>query len=308
MDRLTRRFCFALWAIVVATGAAAQDTSQINAIWRGWMAEYGLTTGQIAIRNNGRLIAEDAQGTASNSPRPLASVSKTVTAACLDAIAPGIWGRPAADFISGAPRVPLKRYAIHAAGLRPDRTQYLRPNTWPGRPADIPIARNAFSHPAGATTVFYNNENYAVLGTVLRSITQDTPSACARALGMPSLRWSTDWRGAGGFGGFAATAREVAQLGEQWSGRRPHRIAVADLPNDTSRAVPGAFLYEGPTPVHGHSGQLCRRDRLLGPRRGDGAWWLNAGGTTIAVTWSGCPPNASVRQLEAAIGAVLARR
>ncbi|MGR3467608.1 MAG: hypothetical protein ACU0CI_06980 [Shimia sp.] len=307
MGRLRRLFLATLGALTLGTSAPAQSPSDLTGIWQDWMRQHELSVGQIAIRRSGRLVATRAIGTTPDRARPLASVSKTVTAACLDTLAPVIWSRPASDFIAGAPDTALNRYAVHAAGLTPDATQTLRPQTWPGPPADLPIARRAFSRAAGASAVFYNNENYAVLGVVLRQIARDPATRCARALGLPSLGWARDWRGAGAFGGFAATARDVAALGERWSARKPQRIGIAPMPDGVSRAVPGAFVLVGRTPVHAHSGQLCRRDWLLGPRRGDGAWWLNAAGTTIAVTWAGCPPDQAIRRLETAIAEALAR-
>ncbi|MGB3554715.1 MAG: serine hydrolase, partial [Jannaschia sp.] len=72
--------------LAVAPPAAAQTedrADRIVAAWTEWVEAGGTAASTIAVLHAGELVAEQGIGTAPDTPMPLASLSKAVTAACL---------------------------------------------------------------------------------------------------------------------------------------------------------------------------------------------------------------------------------
>ncbi|MBY5934396.1 serine hydrolase [Tateyamaria omphalii] len=128
----------------------------------------------------------------------LASVSKSITAVCMmDLVDDGLadWSNPLHNFVEPAPDVTLGELVTHTSGIGPDVTQIAMLG-WLGQTAgdsghfsrqvlDLVNARGELGGTRGQYN--YNNENYAILGLAIETITgQPFFEACAERLELPA--------------------------------------------------------------------------------------------------------------------------
>lgn len=267
--------------------------------WAEWIRTAQIDTATLAILRDGKIVAEAAIGTPPDTARPLASLSKAITAACLLALKDRLPATTRVGDLLGAG--PLATATIadllnHSAGVWPDATQ----NNWAlalarrartGAVAARALARPPDPERQGVFT--YNNENYAILGAMIEAATGKPYAVACRAAGaVPEGASATGpWAAHGPWGGWdsgaAAYARFLWQLTAQAAALDPlftsvnartrHGMGLLWRDSDTG---PSAFAF----------GQLC----WLG--RGDGGFaTTHPGGWSIVTLYDGCGPDRAGR-------------
>lgn len=177
-----------VWAVLVlyvlAVPAVAQDShDRLNTAFADWLSAQG-TTGALGTGARRADGAWDVRGKAHvHAPLSgeLASVSKSITAACAHALVQDGrlgWGESVADHLGDAPDVTVGELVTHTSGLGPDSTQnamhrWLDDAQDPSGHASAQVlaAVNARGAQSGVRGQFsYNNENYALLGLVIEAV------------------------------------------------------------------------------------------------------------------------------------------
>lgn len=232
----------------LATPVAA-DEAAIEAAWRAWVADVGATRSSIAITRDGQVVARHGIGMDADAPAAVASLSKAITGACvLSLIEDGAFayetpldevlaGR--VDIIGQGGDITVQQLLTHTSGLNYDRTQtLLNPTLWGGRDMHEHFAMLALQRPVGRPDYYYNNENYAVLGTVISEVTGLTvEDACRPRVLMGLETAAPDGRTGGGlaWGGWSISMADYA------------RFAASLNVTDDWPGVPfGGGVYYGP--------------------------------------------------------------
>ncbi|MEO0487841.1 MAG: serine hydrolase domain-containing protein [Pseudomonadota bacterium] len=263
------------------------------AAWEQWMAKNRIPAGQISVWEDGAEIAAAQIGIDKTGAIGLASVSKTVVAACVHALVERgrvSWSDPTARHLDIGDDRTVLEFALHTGGLGADRTQDAPMARWRGPENDAAWSEEAFARAAEPRGTYrYSNENYAILGAVLETQVGDIVPACRETLAMPSLTRSQGWPGAGAFGGLAASAYDIAHLATQWASHAPDTIGTVPV-RDTISYVPGAVSAPlGTGRAYWHGGRLCDRPTIFHKARGTGAYWVSYGtGRVVAMTHAAC--------------------
>ncbi len=175
--------------LVVSQAASAQDSfaiARIDAVFRGWAKSLGADSGVLAVTYKGRVVHEAGLNMRADRPVEIASLSKAVTAACVQkAVARGALSYDSTVGAVLGARMPLARQSYgqitvtqlltHTAGLWPDRTQRsmigwyrdTSPRYWEA--SRDALGRKLQRRKPGKFE--YNNENYAILGAMLEAAT-----------------------------------------------------------------------------------------------------------------------------------------
>lgn len=211
--------CLAL----LASQAGAEEAA-IEQAWRGWVDAVGATRSVLAVTKDGAIVGQFAIGMDVDDSVPVASLSKAVTGACVLALErEGLLARDAElgdvigdrpDLIGQGARITLVSLLTHTSGLDIDETQSIsHPALWGAQDMHDEVARTALARDPGPPEFFYNNENYAVLGSVIKHVTgQSVEAACApRVFGQATTaRPHPRVGGALAWGGWQMTMEELA--------------------------------------------------------------------------------------------------
>lgn len=188
------------------------NTASVEAAWRGWMVESGVTESSLAIGHAGAILHSAAQKRLSENAYPMASLSKAITAMCLNQIllhsaysrdstmsdlAPEFAKMnftPASQMAS----LTLTQVATHTSGL-PTKLHYGKMSTRNVTLSSQPtMARAALKEaenlgPRGSYN--YSNANYAILGFLIEAMTGE-PYAdhCKRTILRPKPGSQGAWR------------------------------------------------------------------------------------------------------------------
>lgn len=224
---LLTTFCFLIAPPMVS---AADKTDQIESAWRGWMTDQGIKAGTIAIGFEGNLAREAGIGWPADQAAPIASLSKLITGLCiLDLVDKGklsleaTIGEVFPDYPTarGAEEMVLGDILTHSAGLGNDRTQKKMP-LWLGdeNPRHAEVAKHTIRkgpHQQIKGKYFYNNENYAIFGHVIETITSESYAAyCDREIlkpaGVTTAKLSPVYGGFAAWGGWEMNASDFLNL------------------------------------------------------------------------------------------------
>lgn len=203
-------------------GTAAADADRVEAAWRDWARQTGVGATSIAIVRDRQVVRALGIGMEANAPAPLASLSKTIIGSCvMELERRGTLSRsqtmaqllgPSRIYMTdGAARIAVAELLTHSSGLATDSTQG-RPSPWRAAGGDrtLAVTRSAMARTPGPKRFFYNNENYAVLGTVIAAVTgQSAAQICPRLLGIDA-RVSAEFGGGVPWGGFEMSAPAFA--------------------------------------------------------------------------------------------------
>ena len=176
--------------LALASPVAADEDAILRA-WTEWVGSYDVGRSSLAITFNGELVSDHGSGMRADEPVPLASLSKAITGACvLSLIDEGLLAeesqlsevfadRP--DMVGNAGEVTVFDLLTQTSGLDYDRTQSVaNPTLWGASDMHDQITALAVQRPLGAPDFFYNNENYAALGSIIMQVTgQSVEQACA---------------------------------------------------------------------------------------------------------------------------------
>jgi CubicO group peptidase (beta-lactamase class C family) len=310
-----------------APGPTETQIAAIEATWRGWMAETGLSQGAMALAlPDGRVIGAGLERDAST-PVPVASLSKAITGLCLAGLLAehGLdWSTRLGDIAAGmsaagvTPRpwnadVTLGGLATHTAGLQPDLTQGELVGRTHGalglhrRVASEALAEGAIRGTPG--TYFYSNTNYAVLGVAIEALSGRSYAAtCMERVLHPAGIEGAVIEGRMGsmssYAGWEVSAEDYARLARHWfAAGQPH----VDAPETGALAGGYAMGYfiegSGRDAMVTHNGRLCFDEAL---REGHGASFVAHGsGLAFAASWGNCIDRAAYTRLTDAITALM---
>jgi CubicO group peptidase (beta-lactamase class C family) len=218
-----RLICLAALALFGAPPILAADPVEA---FSEWASDEGAADTAIAVVRAGTLVhARNA-----DIPRDLASNSKAITALCIRALVEEgalRWGSSLSDVLGRpAPDATVAQLVTHASGIAPDSTQ-LRMGFWLNEAAPrhahvtrIVLARGRQKGTRGMFS--YNNENYALLGRIIETVTgQGYEAACrARVLVPAGVTGALSPRFAAfaAWGGWRMGMKDHARLIAHWFG------------------------------------------------------------------------------------------
>ena len=281
----------AIFALVCAATPVWADVPQrLESAFRTWAFSVGADAAVMSIWRGDTPHGEIAIGMAPDTPVELASLSKAITALCAAGmIVDGTWqtSTTSAEVLGYGPEgLTVGALMTHSAGLGPDQTQGAM-QRWLDRRkdrADVAAekALNRAEQTAERGSYSYNNENYAVLASMISARTgQPHTRFCQKTVldraGVSTARLSPRTGSMAGWGGWMMSVADYARL-VQWAygpegmiGKDPSAWPQADMGG-------GMFYGVGMTARpfqddmnYWHFGLLCFPGRL------------NAG--TYAVSW-----------------------
>lgn len=274
----------------------------INA-WRQWANVGGTSASTITVLRNGELVREASIGIPADTSLPLASLSKAITAACMDKLSEA--GRISLDEtlgdlieLSGPMRsTTVAQLLTNTSGIWPDSTQG-NPNLQRVETEQIDavtrvaISRNEQMGEIG--TYAYNNENYAILGAVVQEVTGEAyEDFCSNAvlapLGIASANLTGKWAAHGSWGGWSMSASDYASFA--WAtfgpaskvGATPEDWPSIELGSGTNFGMGTLWRRMNERHLFWFSGMLCWDGN------GDGGYFASYGGEWLVVTlYSDC--------------------
>lgn len=262
----------------------------IEAAWRGWMTDVGAQTGSLAVMKDGAVVLEVGAGLRdSGDPVVLASLSKAVSAMCLDAIlqkhrlgydttleelAPRLEavGMRVRDRIA---TITIGQLITQQSGLTRDVTQ----GTFNGvrnaefaRNVGYANAAGKASHGRRAGKFTYNNGNYALLGAVTEALEKRSQEeACQLALfqpnGITTARLNPEWRALGAFGGWEMSVADYLRFVEAFFapgtpyGDAPKKRPHAPVANSAYYGLGVFFRVQSGRATFWHTGRICTDGR-----------------------------------------------
>jgi len=263
---------------VLACSGVRADTGDLEYAWRTWMKEQESAGSTLAIIQDGTLVGTWGHRMEADTVLPLASLSKAITGACvmalideavvqLDTPMANIFGnRP--DLLPGyareAGRITVAQLLTHTSGLVDDPSQRLfYPAWWGGYDGPDPVTAQALSLPIGGHGHFYNNLNYAILGSMIAERTGESPAvACGRRVleGLDTAAPSEIYGGTLSYAGWAMSAADYTRFADGLRVRPDWpRVNV----HDGVEYGPGVEIEDwGRGQIIHHSGSYC----LIGTR------------------------------------------
>ena len=304
--------CAALLFFIATIGTSLSASEAVLSLWRDWVTSVGARDSAIAVMHNGEMAYGEAIGASLETARPIHSISKMITGACVMALIDEgalTLGTRVGDVIdagnSPAGALTVENVLTHTGGLGPDETQNaIRVATNPRSPTDALVTQRALVRPLRSETGHaYNNENYAVLGEVIAAVTGETTEDACRARVLTGLTSAENREGQGSglaYGGWAMSMLDLAVFGARYElhGDAPRVSAAPGVDYG-----PGVLIRDTSAgPNLWHYGGLC----LF--RRGSGAaLFVLPQGLTMAVSYDVCASNEDLRALEQTVLAPAAR-
>lgn len=192
------RYAGAILAVLLlALPARAEDVhGAVQEAFDHWLSQ-GALSGQLGTGMRRADGAWDVQVHGAAARGELASVSKSITAVCVHHLVQDgrlFWSDRLPDILGDAPDVSIAALITHSSGLTPDATQDAMPRWLDKAPdgaghfsAQVLEAVNARGIVDTANgAFFYNNENYALLGLVIKAVSgQPYFEYCKAALDLP---------------------------------------------------------------------------------------------------------------------------
>ena len=268
--------------------------------WSDWAEAGGTDRSTIAVMRDGELVASAGIGVAPDAALPLASLSKAITAACVERLASS--GLLSFDTTIGqvidapgqAGDRTVGQLLTHSAGIGPDATQGDASLVDEGSPRTDRVAMRALARDlrGGAGVHDYNNENYAIVGRMIEIVTGRTyGEACGAAVlephGIGSGRLDGTWGAHGPWGGWSMSAPGYARFA--WATFGPDGAIGRSPDSWPSVALGGGANYGMGVlwrEIRGRhltwsSGMLCWDGR------GDGSYFASYGGEWLVVVLHG---------------------
>lgn len=214
LQRLLQAVIFlTLFQGVSVASEIQQRADKLIAGWQNWVNEHNITQAAIAVSHDGELVAKAGVGRSPDDPAPIASLSKAITGICVAKLV---------ELGQLTYQDPVKKHApqldtdasigsllIHASGFANDVTQR-HPDRYPGRDREYLewVAQKEISKGRDPKAGYsYNNANYAMLGVVVRQLTDKTyEEACQELvfepIGVKRAGLNPDWRIMSAWGGW----------------------------------------------------------------------------------------------------------
>ncbi|WP_432690833.1 serine hydrolase domain-containing protein [Pseudooceanicola sp. C21-150M6] len=308
--------------LLLAAPLRADDAARAAAFrdaFQGWMAGQGARTGAIAIRHDNAPVAAFGINTDPDLMRPLASLSKMITALCVARLVADrqlSYDTEVRKVLNLPQAAPITTGALlsHATGLQHDRTQgpmsWWRGDPTPRWPEVTPPALDPGRLTPGTPDYYYSNENYAVLGTIIEGVTHEGyETACRDRVLTPAgvtARPDPLFAAYLPWGGWRMSVADYAQLMDYAVG--DNGILPGQIDQLPAQQVFGPVTYTmglfrrdmGAGSNFWHFGSLCFED---GPNLGAyTAHWET--GWTVTVWYDACLEEAGMISLDQALVAV----
>lgn len=272
-------FGFLVW-VMFATGATAADDpviTRLEAAWSMWAKKNGVKHGAMIVTRRGKPAYTSEINASVDQQFDLASLSKAITAVCVDALVRQgklHYDTALADILDGPFRDPalgkatIAQLITHSAGLGPDSTQKTmvkwRGSTTPrhNQVTATVLARKKQKGPRGKHS--YNNENYAVLGTVIEKVTgRPYVKACNQMVAKGKAHVSPTYGGYAPWGGWTMSLTDYASFHARNFGRfnpsQGARVAVGG--NGAHYGLGTYWRSSGRASNYWHFGALCFSSR-----------------------------------------------
>jgi len=286
------------------------DLEGAQKAWNDWRLKYNVKASSMALGAAGDILASTGDGRSPDAPYPLASLSKAITAMCLNHVladTPYTWGTRIAELAplltqmnmaphEGAQALSLSDLATHTSGF----PKNIDGNETAGEGRNLftqqHFAREALTNPARQTATRqheYSNVNYAVLGQIITALTGTAYSdACTARVLQPvgadtavvgGRMWAT-----AGFGGWSASAEDYARFVMFWLGPDTPWVRKPDVFAFDQKSGAGLGVYHtmarNSFTLH-HTG-LWRNKRH--PEREHGTMFIiSETGATFVANWQG---------------------
>jgi CubicO group peptidase (beta-lactamase class C family) len=312
---------------IAAPESHAPDPVKIESIWRDWTNRYEIDQSAIALGYNKAVFHTAEAGRSADAPYPVASLSKAVTAMCLNDLLEQTehsWSSPLSELTSvwqtlgttphpTIARLPLSAFATHTSGLPRNIEANKKAPTGRNTYTQAHFARTAFQDPnylSADRTHTYSNVNYAILGQIIEGITKQTygeycyhtvmAPAGAETAKVGGRMWAT-----AGFGGWSVSAREYARFLLHWYApeqpwlQNPQSYAL----DRKSGAGLGVFnQYDRNHHILNHTGKWTSKVT----QRNIGALFVTSQtGAVFVANWQGALPNTAYNDLRENIIAAL---
>ncbi len=205
---------------------------ELEVAWRTWMKQAGSDASTLAIIRDGQIIGQWGHLSDPHAAYPLASLSKAVTGACimalvedgrlsLDAPLSHIFAnRPdiLPDLKSAAAQITTAQLLTHTSGLNFDRTQTIfHPAWWGVMDGHDTLAAQSLTQIRGDTGFHYNNENYAILGSIIQQVSGGpVEDVCGQSVlgGLETARASGQFGSTLAYAGWEMSAADYARFAD----------------------------------------------------------------------------------------------
>ncbi|MFC4587625.1 serine hydrolase domain-containing protein [Sphaerisporangium corydalis] len=266
--------------VVWAPGPArAQTTVQdrINSALGTWMAVNGVSNAGMAVMRDNRLVGSYGYNQMSaETPAHVASLSKAITAVCflsliddrrLAGFRTALYSLPPSfldatgPWSPGVANITVEQLLRHRSRIYIDTSQGSGLVGVPNADSsDVILIRRALAEHLLTMPVseIYNNINYAILGYIIQTITQESyESYCRRTAlaprGAPNARIGPGTRALGAFGGWEISAVEYAMFARAYDPRSGllsqagHDFIIALANSSSPTASLGMFVVRTAT-------------------------------------------------------------
>lgn len=302
---------------------ATIDVSGIEGAWRDWLARHNITASAMTLGRDGQILRSMGEGRSPDTAYPIASLSKAITAMCLNDMMDRFelsWSSTLADLTpalakhhmpphAGAAVLSLGDLVTHTTGWPKNITA--TKTAVEGRNLYIQqhFAREALTNPAHQSadhSFAYANTNFAVLGQIISALS-DKPygDTCKTQIMVPAgatqavvagRMWAT-----GGFGGWSVSTDDYARFLMHWfAPDQAWILAPRDYAYESNSGA-GLGVFHRNTPT-GKAIQHNGMWRSNNADRQHGALFVMTGsGTTFVASWQGQLHNTDYRELRAAL-------
>ena len=274
-----------------------------------WRAAHGDPAAALVVLHEGVEALRVERGMAADTAAELQSNSKTITALCLQALVDeGVlsWDTALSQVLDLESTMTLGELVTHTSGLWPDQTQGAMA-AWRGAVAgqwDL-VTQRALARDMGGTRgrFAYNNENYAILGSVIEAVTNEGyANACARRVLAPldvEGQLSALVGSFGPWGGWQMSPHDFGRLHYAAFGDSdPSVTPLADVGNGIGYGLGSLTRPDGETHNFWHFGLLC-----FGDGQGNGGSYAVTWGTgwTVVAAYRACVDDSAMVALDRAM-------
>ena len=295
------------------TKTSDQTTTQIHEIWTQWLVKNRIKKSVLLIAYDEKLLFEGRHNATRDTIFPIASNGKAITAACLRSLTRQrnlSFKTQLKDLLPNlvtvqSGKITLEQLLTHTSGIKTDTTQGISGlrMLYKGRPQHAKVAKDALAqNPTSDQNYSYNNVNYAILGTVIETLSGGTPyfTVCNEHVLKPlGIRTAGPHKTLGTLssaGGWQMSSRDYLTFAERYFAeqlRGPNDVTPVSMRPRQKSYYGSGVIFDAvqPTFAH-HTGGTCA------PRGNSGSVFLQIGRNSILVNLSGCKINALQRLVD----------
>ncbi|WP_375265459.1 serine hydrolase domain-containing protein [Planktotalea sp.] len=291
--------------------------------WREWMGIYGVTASSIAIGQDGSILRSRGAKRAPSTSFPMASLSKSITAHCLNTFledSPYDWSSTLADLQPVLAKLnltpgdamlekTLTEFATHTSGLPTRLVQGKTSLQNKHLDSQASMTRTALKVPANfnaESEYSYSNANYAILGSLIGAMSGGSYAEVCKARIMdPAKALNANVSGhmakTAGYGGWLVSVEDYARYAMHWFApntpwvKEPRDFA---LDPETGYGMGALVRNHDRGYLFSHGGSWKHPDR----RRANLGSYMMVGpdGTAVVVSWDTKLPPEAYRHLHRA--------